>query len=209
MGPSGVGKSRILRTLAGLDEVGGGHMELNITSAVAGGTGGGRTSTRSIIPVAPLMPQWRCSVLNVPQDIPQMPGTPLGLLQEADLYTARTAAAALAAGRAAAVPADRARLEESCFAMARMLSTGHGASSVGASGSARRSWWPLTFARGRLSCCLTSLPRRLMPPPLPLWSSKLGLTYAYTSHTPATFRSNVTTNLVLPPLTRSSLSLNN
>ena len=74
-----------------------------------------------------------------------MPGTPVGLLQvppgastsfppctpsmilslclppdvqEADLYNARVAAAALVADRAAAVPADRARLEEACFAVA-------------------------------------------------------------------------------------------
>lgn len=43
---------------------------------------------RSIIPVAPLMPQWRCSVLHVPQDIPQMPGTPIGLLQVTKLTKA-------------------------------------------------------------------------------------------------------------------------
>jgi hypothetical protein len=59
--------------VSALDEIGGGHMELNMPSS--------GDAPRSIIPVAPLMPQWRCGVLHVPQDIPQMPGTPIGLLQ--------------------------------------------------------------------------------------------------------------------------------
>ena len=78
------------------------------------------SSTRPITPVAPLIAQWRSAVLSVPQDIPQMEGTPVGLLLEADRYSARVAVVAAGGGGdvvGTGTPADRNRLEEACFAM--------------------------------------------------------------------------------------------
>ncbi len=58
-GPSGVGKSRLLRALAGLDPIDGGTIAL-----------------RGVPQAGWSMPAWRAEVCYVPQGIPSLPSTP-------------------------------------------------------------------------------------------------------------------------------------
>lgn len=63
-GPSGSGKSRLLRALAGLDPIAGGTIRLGDNTPGALG-----------------MPAWRSRVTYVPQDVPGLPGAPADFLE--------------------------------------------------------------------------------------------------------------------------------
>lgn len=98
-GPSGLGKTRLLRALAQLDEPLSGTMHIASRGATAApGAGAGADPANcamtigvpsSYLGMGGLVPRWRCRVTYVPQAVPPLAGTPRDLIAESCAYSSR------------------------------------------------------------------------------------------------------------------------